>query len=118
MMGFDELVAAIDTLERDELTYWIEEAWVSPLREGTTLHFSDLECARVRLICTLRHEYGIERDTMPVILSLLDQLYDTRRRLNMLAAAVAGQDEVVRDAILGAVAALEKSRRDTNQPDD
>lgn len=64
------------------------------------LQFSDRECARVRLICTLRYEYEVEEDTMPVVLSLLDQLYETRHKLNSLAAAVASQDSDVRNAIL------------------
>lgn len=113
MMNFDELVAAIDALRRRDLQRWVRESWVSPVRADSTLQFSDRECARVRLICTLRYEYEIEEDTMPVILSLLDQLYETRRRLNALAAAVAGQDSDVRDAILKAA-----TPRDETGPDD
>ncbi len=101
-MRFDDLVAAIGPLRPGDLQVWIEEAWVAPLREGAAFHFSEMECARVRLICTLHYEYEIETETMPVILSLLDQLYDTRRRLGALTAAVAAQDIAVRDAVLEA----------------
>lgn len=104
MMQFDELVAEIEALHRWDLERWVEEAWVSPLREGGMLQFSDMQCARVRLICTLRYEYEVEEATMPVILSLLDQLYETRRQLNQLAGAVAAQDSDVRQAILKAMA--------------
>lgn len=105
MMRFDDLLAAVKALHREDLQRWVDQAWVSPLSEGGTLHFSDMECARVRLICTMRYDWEVEEDTMPVILSLLDQLYETRRELNVLAAAVAGQNADVRNAILRAVQA-------------
>jgi chaperone modulatory protein CbpM len=54
----------------------------------------------VRLICSLRYDMDVEPGTLPVVLSLMDQLYDTRRRLNALGAAVAAQDSAVREAIL------------------
>jgi chaperone modulatory protein CbpM len=38
-----------------------------------------------------------------VVLSLIDQLYDTRQRLLSLAAAVAAQDEDIRTAIIAAI---------------
>ena len=101
-MKFDDLVAAIGPLRPGDLQVWIEEAWVAPLREGAAFHFSEMECARVRLFSTLHYEYAIAADAMPVILSLLDQLYDTRRRLGALTAAVAAQDPAVRDAVLDA----------------
>jgi chaperone modulatory protein CbpM len=37
------------------------------------------------------------------VLSLVDQLYDTRQRLLSLAAAVAAQDQAVQAAILAAM---------------
>ena len=113
MMSFEELVVTIDSLRQGDLQRWVEESGVSPLREGDTLQFSDRECARVRLICTLHYDYEIETDTMPVILSLLDQLYETRRRLHALAAAVASQEGEIRDAILKAA-----TPRDEAEPDD
>ena len=49
-----------------------------------------MECARVRLICTLRYELEIDPDTLLVVLSLVDQLYDTRQRLLSLAQQLLG----------------------------
>ncbi len=65
--------------------------------------FSDMECARVRLICTLHYELEIDAGTLPVVLSLLDQLYDTRRRLMSLTAAIAAQSQAVQAAIIAAM---------------
>jgi len=103
MMRLDDLVDQIAALQRHDLEAWIGEAFVSPREEAGTLFFSDTQCARVRLICTLRYDLDVDMDTLPVILSLLDQLYDTRHRLMSLTAAVTAQDKAVQGAILAAL---------------
>jgi chaperone modulatory protein CbpM len=103
MISFDDLVAAIPTLQRSDLELWIREELVVPRQEAETLHFGEMECARVRLICMLHYELEIDVDTLPVVLSLVDQLYDTRQRLLSLTAAVAAQDKNIRTAIIAAM---------------
>ena len=103
MMRIDDLVAAIGALQRSDLEAWIREELIVPRQHAGTLHFSDMDCARVRLICTLHYELDIDLGALPVVLSLLDQLYDTRRRLLSLAAAVASQEMAVQQAILAAM---------------
>ena len=103
MISFDDLVAAMPALQPGDLEAWIREEMVTPREEGGVLLFTDMECARVRLICTLRYELEIDADTLPVVLSLVDQLYDTRQRLLSLAAAVAAQDKDVHAAIIAAM---------------
>jgi chaperone modulatory protein CbpM len=103
MMGLDDLVSAISALQRSDLEVWIREELVVPRQEVGTLFFSDMECARVRLICTLHYELEIDADTLPVVLSLVDQLYDARQRLLSLTAAVTAQDKTVQAAIIAAL---------------
>ena len=103
MTDVDDLLAAISTLQRGDIETWISEGLVTPQQEAGTLHFTEMECARVRLICTLHYELEIETETLPTVLSLLDQLYDTRQRLLSLTAAVAAQDKTVQAAILAAL---------------
>jgi chaperone modulatory protein CbpM len=103
MMRIDELVGAITALQRSDLEAWIREELVAPQQEAGTLFFTDMECARVRLICTLHYELEIDAETLPVVLSLVDQLYDARQRLLSLTAAVAAQDQTVQAAILSAI---------------
>ena len=103
MMRVDDLVAAISSLQRSDLEAWIREELVVPRQEGGTLVFTDMECARVRLICTLHYELEIDVGTLPVVLSLVDQLYDPRQRLLSLTAAVTAQDENVQSAIIAAM---------------
>ena len=103
MMRVDELVEAISALQRSDLEAWIREDLVAPQQEAGVFLFTDMECARVRLICTLHYELEIDAETLPVVLSLLDQLYDTRQRLLSLTAAVSAQDQTIQTAILAAM---------------
>jgi chaperone modulatory protein CbpM len=103
MMAIEDLVAAISSLQRRDLEGWIREQLVVPGQDGGALLFSDMECARVRLICTLHYDLEIDAGTLPVVLSLLDQLYDTRKRLMSLTAAVTAQDKTIQAAIIAAM---------------
>lgn len=103
MMRADELVESIEALRRGDIEDWVDENLIVPREEGGELFFSAMECARVRLICTLRYELDIEAETLPVVLSLLDQLYQTRQRLLSLTAAVAAQDKSVQASVLAAI---------------
>lgn len=109
MMPIEELCAAIAGLERGDLEAWIDEELVAPAEEAGTLYFSDMECARVRLICTMHYELEVDTTLLPVVLSLVDQLYDTRRKLLSLTAAVKAQDKAVQAAILAAMDANDGS---------
>ena len=79
MISLDDLVAAISAMQHSDLEAWIRDELVTPRQEAGTLLFPDMECARVRLICTLHYELEIDPETLPVVLSLVDQLYDTRQ---------------------------------------
>jgi chaperone modulatory protein CbpM len=103
MKRIDDLVEQIAALQRSDLEAWISEGLVSPQQEAGAPLFSDMECARIRLICTLRYELEIDAETLPVVLSLVDQLYNTRQRLLSLTAAVAAQDKAVQATILAAI---------------
>jgi chaperone modulatory protein CbpM len=103
MMHVDDLVAAISALQRSDLEAWIREELVVPRKEVGTLFFTEMDCARVRLICTLHYELEVDENTLPVLLSLVDQLYDTRQRLLSLTAAVAAQDKNIQAAIIAAI---------------
>jgi len=103
MMSVNKLFEQLSALRQSDLDVWISEELISPQKDAGALHFSDMECARIRLICTLRYELVIDAETLPVVLSLVDQLYDTRQRLLSLAAAVSAQDKAVKTAILAAI---------------
>jgi chaperone modulatory protein CbpM len=105
MMRIDDLVERIAALQRSDLEDWIRDELVVPRQDAETVLFTDMEFARVRLICTFRYELEIDADTLPVVLSLIDQLYETRQRLRSLTAAVMTQEKSVQAAIIAAMEA-------------
>jgi chaperone modulatory protein CbpM len=100
IMGIDDLLAALAQLRREDLMAWIAEELVVPAGAPDAPAFPREIVVRVRLLCTLRYELEIDPDALPVVVSLLDQLHDTRHRLRALAAAVAARDQAVQDAII------------------
>lgn len=99
MISDTELMKAIEGLEVDALQHWIDQGWVLPQRDDGSLRFDPADVARVRLIYQLHVELSIEEDSLPVVLSLLDQLYAARRAMRALAGAVEAQPEAVREQI-------------------
>jgi chaperone modulatory protein CbpM len=86
MIAFEGLLTVLPTLPRGDLERWIDHDWVKPDGQPGAYVFRDIDVARVRLILELRDDMEIDEATLPVVLSLLDQLYDLRRRLRDLAA--------------------------------
>ena len=76
MKTLSEVVLSVGRVDRLELRSWVERGWVVASREGETeLHFSEIDVARVELICDLRHDMMVDEETLPLVLSLLDQVY-------------------------------------------
>jgi chaperone modulatory protein CbpM len=90
-------------LGEPELTAWVERGWVRPDRTGADPEFHDIDIARIQLIHDLRTLMQIEDETIPLVLSLLDQVYDLRAGLRAVLRAVEAQPEPVRQAILAAI---------------
>jgi len=88
MIAIDDLILEMSGLRRPDLERWIGNEWVRPdEREGRWV-FREIDVARVRLILELRDDMEINEDALPVVLSLLDQLYDLRRRMRELGDAL------------------------------
>lgn len=81
MIGIDGVVLQITGLERQDVERWIAERWVRPDGPAGRWAFREIDVARVRLILTLRDEMEVDERALPVVLGLLDQLYDLRRRV-------------------------------------
>lgn len=95
MMHDQDLVDAVDALQSDVLRRWVELGWIVPADQGGAGgRFDDADIARVRLICDLVYDLEVGEESVPVILSLLDQLHDARRTLRALATAI---DELPED---------------------
>lgn len=60
-------------VKQEVIIQFIQQEWIRPLHaESNELDEEDL--ARIRLIHELKEEFGVNDDSVPIILSLLDQL--------------------------------------------
>lgn len=84
MISWDELVR-LAGCSHDELHRFVEEGWVVPEAEDG---FAEADVARCHLIVELRRDLAIDDEAIPVVLSLLDQVYLLRRQLRVLSSLV------------------------------
>ncbi len=105
MISDRELIARIGRLDITVLHAWVDRGLVTPHAQDEQYLFDDADVARVELMCELRYDLDIGEESLPVILSLVDQLHDVRRVLRALAAAVGEQPEEVRARIAAHVRA-------------
>ena len=102
-MRFTAVVALFPDLAETELHTWVQRGWVRPEGHEPDWVFQEIDVARVRLIHDFRHAMAVSEETMPLVLSLLDQVYTLRGQMRAVARAVEGQPEAVRMAILAAL---------------
>ena len=107
MITIETLCVALPGLRREDVEYWVAQDGVRPAGVGVGAgggwRFGEIDVARVRLIHELRDELRVDEQALPVVLNLLDQLYDTRRRMMRLRDAIeSAAPEDVRDAVLRA----------------
>ena len=102
-MRFTAVIALFPDLREAELAGWVERGWVRAEGSPPDWVFQEIDVARVRLIHDFRHTMAVPEETMPLVLSLLDQVYALRGQMRLIARAVEGQPEDVRAAILAAI---------------
>ncbi len=105
MITIDVLCRSVAGLQSADVEQWIDRAWLRAEGPPGQYRFQDIDVARVRLIRELHNDLGIDDETLPVVLSLIDQLYAARRQMHKLRRAVeeAAPDEV-KQAILNTLA--------------
>ncbi|MGE0630660.1 MAG: hypothetical protein AB7O43_22970 [Hyphomicrobiaceae bacterium] len=108
MIGESELIARYACLERQVLLAWIDEGVIAPHRDASGYLFDRIDEARVALACDLHYRMGLDHASLPIILSLIDQLHDTRYHLRELTRAVSEQPETIRLEITRRIARVIK----------
>ena len=108
MIRESELIAQYACLEQHVLLTWIDEGVVVPHRDDDGYLFDRVDEARVALACDLHYRMGLEHASLPVILSLVDQLHDARSWLRAMTKAVAQQSDDVQQEIARLVAGVRK----------
>ena len=114
MKTLTEVVVMVGRIDRVELNRWIDRGWVMPAEVGDKEPvFSEADIARIQMICDVRHDLLVEEDAIPLVLSLLDQIYALRHQRNTLTDAIRRQPEEVRTAILGQLREINTDRFET-----
>lgn len=104
MMQLDAVATLFPDLDVRELENWVAHRWVQPSQGIDEVWiFGDIDVARVRLIYELRHDLDTPEDMIPLVLSLLDQVYELRGALKALTQAIASQPPDVQHAVRAAV---------------
>ena len=76
----EQVVIAVGHLSATRLRTWVQSGWVQPATQDGASAFTDLDVARIRLLCALNDDLAIDDDALPVILSLIDQIHGLRRQ--------------------------------------
>jgi chaperone modulatory protein CbpM len=97
-----DLIVEVRELSVQRLHRWIRLGWVRPERREGAAFFHDVDVARVRLLNELEHTLEFDDDTVPLVLSLLDQIHGLRNELRCLTLAVEEQPPAVRERIRNA----------------
>jgi len=104
MMSLQELLIQVDGLSVSELRLSVRRGWVRPStsvsddsgRQRRHLRFLEVDAARLRLIRELREDFDLDDETLPLVLSLMDQVYTLRTDIRHLTTAIGQQPEAVR----------------------
>ncbi len=99
-MDEDRVVAQVHRLSLRELRLWVREGWVQPAQGTDGPVFDELDVARIRLLCDLKKDMDLPSKALPVVLSLIDRLHETRRNLRCLVDAIDMQPEEVRRTVV------------------
>ncbi len=103
MIPLATVAARFPEVAPDELALWVERRWVRAERDPDgAWRFTEMDVARVRLLVELRVTLEVTEELIPMVLSLIDQLYDARRTVRALLAALEDQPAAVRAAVLAA----------------
>lgn len=95
----EEVLAAVQRVTVSRLRTWVGSGLVRPQGTGETVTYTEVDVARVCLMCELSEELEVAEDMLPMVLSLIDQIHGLRRQLKMLGSAIEAQPRSVQDAI-------------------
>lgn len=70
-------------IEIEQLDEWVTEGWLAPREAEADRDYSDIDLARAHLIRDM-FGMGVNKESVPIILDLVDQLHGLRRALRRL----------------------------------
>ncbi len=96
MISEQELLARLAPLDIECLHHWIELGLVEPHREAGGYVFDEVDESRIALVLRSSLQHGARARDLPVVLSLVDQLHQTRHSLRAITTAVSEQPDEIR----------------------
>lgn len=108
MIGIEAVTSRFPGLDQNLIVDWVARGWVRV--EGasqTEWMFTEVDIARLHLLRDLHVDLALDEATLPLVLSLLDQVYALRRTLRCVVDAVNEAPDVVRQRILVALTGQE-----------
>ena len=77
-------------VDDETLDQWVEAGWLTQHQNLSGPRFSDVDFARARLIRDLQ-DLGVNDDSIPIVLGLVDQLHGLRHLLRELLLTIKAQ---------------------------
>lgn len=102
-MRLAAVIALVPGVTEADLADWVGRGWVLPGGSAPDWSFAEIDVARVRLLHDLRHALAVEEESLPLVLSLLDQVYDLRHTLHAVIEAAASLPPPARAALLAEI---------------
>ncbi|ODR92029.1 chaperone modulator CbpM [Sinorhizobium alkalisoli] len=100
-----EVLEVFGTITLRQLRQWVQRGWIVPSQGEAGPVFDEVDIARIRLVCELRSDMNVNDDAVPIILTLLDQLYGLRCELRTIATALVDQRDDVLQQLRQALSA-------------
>ena len=77
-------------VDDETLDQWVEAGWLIQHQNLSSQRFADVDIARARLIRDLQ-DLGVNDDSIPIVLGLVDQLHGLRYLLRDLLLTIKAQ---------------------------
>ncbi|TWB25382.1 hypothetical protein [Nitrospirillum bahiense] len=114
LLTLKAVCARFPEVGEQDIHWWVTQGWVRPDGPPTPEHAADwrfhpVDVARVGLIRDLRHDMGVADDTLPLVLSLIDQVYSLRAALRGVAGVLDRLPPEVRQTVLAVTEEVDPS---------
>ena len=108
MKTLEEALEMLDApIDRAMVERYIAHEWLRPVAHKAGWYFEEIDIARIELVYHLTQDVQVNEHGMDVVLSLLDQLYGMRARMQSLTHAVTQQSPEVQSEITELINAWE-----------
>ncbi|MGB8814611.1 MAG: chaperone modulator CbpM [Paracoccaceae bacterium] len=94
-----QIFTVLPRLTETRLLEFVEAEVVVPMHSDSGPLFSDVDLARLELLCDLADDFALEGDALGVVMQLIDQLHSARHRLSLLAEAISAEPLEVRQRL-------------------